>query len=170
VQPSIKNSAKLKIIDSIKSLSLVGQITIFLSLLTLIISLTQPAFYIDWEEDPAAWADSWLLFFFGWTFPLGGALIPFLIWTANPIYIMSIIQTIKGKITGFYLSIIATLIAFSFSQFDTIMASESGRESPIKSLELGYKFWLASFVIMSIGTGVNFYLTSKQTNNLTPNT
>jgi len=160
----------VKIIDSFKSLSHVGQITIFLSLITLIISLTQPAFYIDWDEDPAAWADSWLLFFFGWTFPLGGALIPFLIWSANPIYIVSIVKTVKGKTEGFYWSFIATIIALSFSQFDTIIASESGRESQIKSLELGYKLWLASFVIMSIGTGVNLCLKSKQSSNLTIST
>ena len=83
---------------------------------------------------------------------------------------MSIEKTVNGKIEGFYWSFIATIIAFSFSQFDTIIASESGRESPIKSLELGYKLWLASFVIMSIGTGVNLYLKSKQSSNLTINT
>jgi hypothetical protein len=87
----------MTIINSFKSLSRVGQFTVGLSLITLILSLTQPAFYIDREDNPAAWADSWLLFFFGWTFPLGGALIPFLFWCANPIYITSIFQIIKGK-------------------------------------------------------------------------
>lgn len=145
----------MKIIKSFKSLSKPGQIAIILSLIILIASLTQPAFYIDWDENPAAWANSWLLFFFGWTFPLGGALFPFLIWCANPIYLLSIILTLKRKNIGFYLSLIAVIIAFSFSQLDTIIASESGRESSIKSLELGYKLWLTSMVILCIGTGIN---------------
>jgi len=157
----------MKIINSFKSLSLIEKITICLSLIILIASLTQPAFYIDWDENPAAWADSWLLFFFGWTFPLGGALVPFLIWCANPIYIGSLIQTLKGKKIGFYLSLLATLIAFTFSQLDTIIASESGRECPIKSLELGYKLWLTSFAIMSIGTGINLNLKSRKNNDST---
>lgn len=153
----------MKLFVAFKSVSLFGRVFIVLSLALLLASLTQPAFYIDWEEDPAAWADSWLLFFFGWTFPLGGALVPFLFWCANPIYIFSIIQTLKGDKLGFYLSALATLIALAFSQMDTILASESGRESPIKSLELGYKLWLASFVVMTIGTGVNaFYLQSRK--------
>lgn len=138
-----------------------GQITIILSLIILIVSLTQPAFYIDWDEDPAAWADSWLLFFFGWTFPLGGALVPFLIWCANPIYFLSIVLTLKRKKIGFYLSLIAAIVAFSFSQLDTIIASESGRESPIKSLELGYKLWLTSMVVLCIGTGINLIIMKR---------
>lgn len=86
---------------------------------------------------------------------MGGALVPFLIWCANPIYIFSIILTLQRIEIGFYLSLIAVIVAFSFSQLDTIIASESGRESPIKSLELGYKLWLTSMVILCIGTGIN---------------
>ncbi|MNK64903.1 hypothetical protein D3C87_841880 [compost metagenome] len=147
----------MKIVDSFNALSRFGQVSIILSLVILTISITQPAFYIESKEDPEAWADSWLLFLFGWTFPLGGAFVPFLIWLANPIYIISIIFTLKGKKIGFYLSFLASLIAISFIKFDSIITSESGRESPIKSLELGYKLWLTSLVIMSIGTGINLY-------------
>ena len=149
----------MKIWNSFKSISLFGQISIVLSLSLLIVSLTQPAFYLD-REDPAAWADSWFLFFFGWSFPLGGALVPFLFWCANPIYIFSLILTLKGVKVGFYMSALAAIVAFVFSQMDTIMDKESGSESPIASLELGYKLWLASFVVMTVGTGVNFYLKS----------
>ncbi|MGV3586233.1 MAG: hypothetical protein ACO1OF_04455 [Adhaeribacter sp.] len=153
------------IIHTLQSITPLQKVTIILSLTLLIMSLTQPAFYIDWEENPAAWADSWLLFFFGWTFPLGGAIIPFLIWCANPIYIASVITTIKGKTVGFYLSILSTLIAFSFSQLDSIIASESGRHSTITSLELGYKFWLGSFIVMAIGTGLTQFLETKKQQN-----
>ena len=152
----------MKLINSLKALSGVEQTTFFFSLLVLATSLTQPAFYINRADNPAAWVDSLYLFFFGWTFPLGGAIIPFLIWCANPIYLISIFNTlnkkINRKIVGFILSIIATIIAFSFSQLKTIITSEAGGKSSIKSLELGYKLWLFSFVIMSIGLGINLYL------------
>ncbi len=152
----------MKVINSFNSLSRIGRVGIIFSMVILIISLTQPAFYIKSNEDPAAWADSSLLFLLGWIFPLGGAFIPFLIWLANPIYIISIIFTLKGKSSGFYLSLVASIIAFSFSQFDTIIVSESGREAPIKSFELGYKLWLASLILMTISTGVNLYLNKRK--------
>jgi hypothetical protein len=88
-----------------------------------------------------------MLFFFGWTFPLGGAFIPFCFWLANPIYIMSIILIIRKKVNGFYFSFIPVCIAIIFSQMESIMASESGSNTDITSLELGYKLWLTSFAV-----------------------
>lgn len=148
----------IRIIKTSDSVPLIQKVTIIISLAFLLLSFTQPAFYIDWEENPAAWADSWLLFFFGWTFPLGGAIIPFLIWCANPLYLISIYGTIKEKAYVLYLSIFSTFIALSFSQLDSVITSESGRHSKISSLELGYKFWLISLSIMTVGTGINLYL------------
>lgn len=72
----------------IASLSRTKKITIGLSLAFLIFSLTQPAFYID-REDYDAWANSFLLFIFGWSFILGGSTESF-IWWANPLYIAAI--------------------------------------------------------------------------------
>jgi len=121
----------------------------------LIISLAQPAFYIDHQENPAAWAESWMLFFLGWTFVFGGGITGFLFWCANPIYIIGMILIIRNKKSGFWFSLIATLISFSFSLIDEIVASSSGSLSKITSLELGYKLWLSSFIILTIGTGLN---------------
>ena len=141
-----------KLYQSIVSLTNTEKISLSLSLSILVLSFFFPAFYIDRPENPDAWSNSCLLFFFGWTFPLGGALVPFLFWLANPIYIISIIQIIRKKSNGFYFSFIPVCIAIIFSQMDSIMASESGSESDITSLELGYKLWLTSFAILGFGS------------------
>jgi len=132
-----------------KELTPLKKTTIFLSLIVLIISLTQPAFYID-RIDYDAWADSLALFFIGWAGFLGGSLAS-LLWVANPLYFFSIYQTIKGKSTAIYFSLLATTVAFLFSFLDTIVTSESGSTSKIISLQLGYILWLTSFIILTIG-------------------
>lgn len=152
----------MNLINPFKKLSNIQKYSIIISLIILAISLTQPAFYIDREEDPAAWAETWILFFFGWTFPFGGGITGFLFWLANPIYIISIIKIIRNKRSGFILSLIASLIATSFSFIDEITANSSGSLSKITSLELGYKLWLSSLLILTIGTSLSILLTKKK--------
>ncbi len=94
-------SLNMKLIYKFKQLSKVQKYSIFLSLLILIISLTQPAFYVDRQENPAAWAESWMLFFLGWIFVFGGGITGFLFWCANPIYIIGLILIMRNKKSGF---------------------------------------------------------------------
>ena len=151
----------MNLIKQFKILPNFQKYTIYISLIILGISLSQPAFYIDKEENPAAWANSLILFFFGWTFPFGGGITGFLFWCANPIYILSIILIIGKKNFGIILSIIASIIAFSFSLMDEIVASSSGSLYKITSLELGYKLWLTSIWTLSIGTLISFIINKK---------
>ncbi|MFC6096906.1 hypothetical protein ACFPVY_09635 [Flavobacterium qiangtangense] len=143
-------------------LSNLEKLTIILSLSSLISSLFFPSFYIDKPGNPQAWADSSFIFFCGALFPLGGAFIPFLFWLANPLYIIALIFTIQRNPKAFYLSSTSAVLAIIFSQIDTIMTSESGNNSKITSLELGFKLWLTSFVILSVGNLITFYLKSKK--------
>ncbi|MDJ0365268.1 hypothetical protein QMK33_08890 [Hymenobacter sp. H14-R3] len=73
-------------------------------------SLFQQAFYID-RIDYDAWADSKMLVFFGWSAILEGNAIATLIWLANPLFFIAIIFLLNQKSSGFYLSIVATLIS-----------------------------------------------------------
>ena len=114
-------------------------------------SLTQPAFFIDRQDDPNAYTNSLILLLMGWMSLLGGAILPFVIWLANPLYFISIIFVIKRKSEGLYLSIGATLLSFIFSLLDTIMTSESGKSSLITGRGLGFKLWFASFIILALG-------------------
>ncbi|MGI4741101.1 MAG: hypothetical protein ACRYG7_38535 [Janthinobacterium lividum] len=133
------------------------KIVILMSCVVFILSLFQPAFYIG-REDYDAYADGKFLVLLGWMSFLGGNFIAFLIWLANPFFIISLILLINRSLMGFYLSIAACFIALSFSLLDSTMTSESGSNSEITSLENGYKLWVSSIIILSLGTGINLLI------------
>ncbi len=134
--------------------------TILLSLLLFVVSLFQPAFYID-RADYDAWANSALLFLLGWGSALGGSLVASVIWLANPLYILAVFFSIKGQVKGLYFGILASITAFSFSRLDEILTDEGGGYSKITALKAGYKLWLASMVVLTIGTAISL-LTKKK--------
>lgn len=140
------------------------QISVGLSLICLIFSLTQPAFYIDRKEDPNAYSDSLILFLLGWLSIVGGAFIPFVLWLANPLYLVAIFFTLKNKSSAIYFAFASSILAFTFSQLDTIVTKESGSSSVITSLGLGFKLWFISFIILTLGLIVNRFLTNKNRN------
>jgi hypothetical protein len=144
----------------LKNLTLVQRGTILLSVLLFILSLSQPAFYID-RTDYDAWANSAGLLLLGWMSVLGGSLVASVIWLANPLYVIAIILNVKGRTKGLYFSILASIIAFSFSRLDEILTSESGSYSKITALKAGYKLWLASMLVLTIGTAIGL-LTRKK--------
>lgn len=146
-----------KINNSLNFLSSIEKGAILLSIILLIGALTMPAFAVDRPGAEPEEMDGVFLFFMGWIFPLGGAVIPFLFWCANPIYLFSVCLFLnRNKKMGFFISLIPCLIALRFMQMDKIMASESGSESAITSLGTGYFLWLSSFLVLSIGTGIKF--------------
>lgn len=134
---------------------------VILSFLLFIISLTQPAFYIDRPENPKAWADSWLLLLLGWTSLLGGGILNFLIWLANPLYFISAAFLFRGNKFSFVFGLTACILAFSFSRLDSILTSESGHHEKIKSLELGYYLWFSSFALLTIVSAVTILINKK---------
>lgn len=150
-------------ISNFRNLATPLKVTILLSIGILVLSFSQPAFYTS-APDPAGWADSWMLFLLGWMGILGGNGIATIIWMANPIYFIAMYNMIKGKPVGIILSFVATLLAFSFSQLDGMLTSESGQYSKITSLELGYMLWLSSFAILSLGALLNKYISLQNRN------
>jgi hypothetical protein len=146
----------LKIVkyDEIKTLSKVIKITILLSLAILALSLTQPAFYIR-NDNPEAWSNSLMLLMFGWTSALGGYIVGTIIWLANPLYFYSLYLLVKKRDNAKYIILLATGIAFIFSQLTSIQTNEAGGYSQITEFALGYKLWLTSFIVLLIGVGIN---------------
>jgi hypothetical protein len=134
-----------------QQLSLVTKVSIFISLGLLIFSLTQDAFYIDRQENPKAYANSYFLFFLGWMSFLGGALVPFIIWLANPIYFLAIIFTVRHDKIALLLSIIPIILASVFMMLPSILTSESGATSEITSRGLGFYLWFSAFIILFFG-------------------
>jgi len=142
-------------------LSILLKIILVLSLILFLISLTQPAFFIDRKEDPNAYSNGFVLFLLGWMSFLGGAFIPFVIWLANPFFFLSIYFTIRKKSVGCITALSSTCLAIVFSQLTTVMTSESGSSSMITGFGLGFKLWLSSFVVLTIGLLTHFFLFKK---------
>ncbi len=129
-----------------------------LSITLFLISLTQPAYYID-RTDYDAWANSFYLLIFGWSGLLaGGATIA---WLANPLIFLSwIFFFIKPKVS-LILSLVATLLSASFLCFNTIISSEETSYSTITERKAGYWLWLISIAIFSISTLIIYYFERK---------
>jgi len=151
-----------KLILAFNNLPVLQKWTFVLSIAALLSSFAFPAFYTDSANGPDGWSSGLLLFFLGWMFPLGGAIVPFLFWLANPIYVASLLLLFMKKKIGLYLSVLPSLIAIGFSRMETIMTSERPEYSKITSLELGYKLWLTSFLILAVGTWLSVGMTQKK--------
>ena len=84
----------------------------------------------------------------GSTAILGGGGLEWLVWLANPFFFFSIILLNEGKkIFAFFSSLTAILLGILFSQFQDILASESGQTKEIQSWGVGYYIWLSVFII-----------------------
>ena len=140
-----------KIYSQFKQLSWLTKACICISLCLLVFSLSQNAFYIDRQEDPKAYADSSILFFLGWMSFLGGSLIPFIIWLANPLYILTIIYTVQQQKLALLLSLTPIILAIVFMMLPTILTSESGSTSEITGIGLGFYLWFSAFIVLFFG-------------------
>ncbi len=81
---------------------------------------------------------------------LGGGLLEWLIWLANPIYFIALVMLANNKRKAMYLSSFATIIALIFSRWTEILASESGQNSEISSFKSGYYLWVISIATLAL--------------------
>ena len=137
-----------------KKIKTIKSTLIILSIIVFIISLFQPAFFID-REDSDAYSNSLFLLALGWMSFLGGGFVPFIIWLANPIYVISIFLINKSIKFGIITSLVSILLALIFSNLNSILTSESGSKSKITELGLGFYLWISSFVILFVSSIVS---------------
>ena len=137
-----------------KKIKTIKSTLIILSIIVFIISLFQPAFFID-REDSDAYSNSLFLLALGWMSFLGGGFVPFIIWLANPIYVISIFLINKSIKFGIITSLVSILLALIFSNLNSILTSESGTTSKITELGLGFYLWISSFVILFVSSIVS---------------
>lgn len=135
---------------------------ILFSLVLFIFSLFQPAFFID-RKDSDAYSDSLFLFALGWMSFLGGGFIPFLIWLANPLYLLSLFLVKKKSKYGITTISISIILAIIFANLNEILTSESGSTSKITELGNGYYLWLLSFVVLAIPSVLILLTKNKET-------
>jgi hypothetical protein len=78
---------------------------------------------------------------------LSGGLMEWIIWLANPLFILSIVLKFQGNRKAKILSLMSVVIAFSFLFWKDILSSENGSRAVIESRGLGYYLWLLSFTV-----------------------
>lgn len=151
-----------KFISNIRVLTTLQKWTIVVSLLLLIAAFTQPAFYLERPNGPEAWRDTFSLFFFGWLSFFTGEYVLVLLWLANPLYILSIFLTIKGKPIALFFAFIAIILAFAFMEVDYMVVSESGHRSKVTALGYGYFIWFAAILTLTGGIAITTLLKANK--------
>lgn len=122
-----------------------------ISIIIFIISLTQNALtYNDFDGQKIHSSIS--LLFMGGLAILGGGLMEWFIWLANPLYVLALIFLFNDNKISAVVSIIATFLALSFTTWNEILVAENGRTATIERLNLGYWLWVLSLTILSIGS------------------
>lgn len=138
--------------------------TFLFSLTAFVVSLTQSALtYTDFDGQKIHSSIS--LLFMGGLAVLGGGLLEWLIWLANPLYFIALFFFYKSNKSSKIYSIAATTLALSFSNWKVILAAENGREATIHHLNLGYWLWVLSMTVLSIGTIYYFKQLNKNNRN-----
>ncbi len=82
---------------------------------------------------------------------LGGGLVPFIIWLANPLYFLTIIFTVRHDKSALFLSLTPIILASVFMMLPSILTSESGSTSEITSRGLGFYLWFSAFIVLFFG-------------------
>lgn len=141
-------------------------ITVVLPTIIFFISLTQDAFIYEYQGVQTYSAIT--IFLMGGTAILGGGVLEWFTWLANPIAIVACVRFLKEtnpviriepvlktiipnpKPISHWLSLLATLIAWSFSLWKEILAAESGTTGQIYSFEAGYWLWASSITTLCI--------------------
>jgi hypothetical protein len=128
----------------------IGVYVLIISLAVFIISLTQTALTYNDFDGQKTYSSISLLFMGGLAI-LGGGLLEWFIWLANPLYFLALIFFFKSKEISKKISIVATCLALTFATWKEILTAENGRTSTIETLNCGYWLWTLSLAILTIG-------------------
>ena len=114
-----------------------------------LISLTQPAFYID-RADYDGWSSPIALILIGWIPAISGEPCA-VAWFANPLFFLACLSLFKFEKAAIWLSLIALAFGLSFLSVEEVMSSERPDYSKITELKPGYWLWLASMAAFALG-------------------
>ena len=137
-----------------KALGAFEKAVIAISLIVFLLSLTQPAFYVD-RTDNDVWASTPFLLSLGWIGFLGGGWES-VFWLANPAYFLAIYFYVKADKRAFFVAPAAFIIAACFSMLTDIISGENGARTKITSFEPGYKLWVLSLGLLAAGIMVTY--------------
>jgi hypothetical protein len=124
-------------------------------------SLTMECYLVD--GIPSIGSFGLIAFLLGWlNFNLIG-----LIWLANPLFLLSLFLFFSSKKTKYALifSLIASILAISFTQIDEIIKTEGGNTGKITEYLTGYWLWVSAIFLMLISSILDKILNKKTMHN-----
>ena len=123
---------------------------VIISLSLFLISLFQTAItYQDYNGIDKATGLHLLLI--GSTAILGGGLLEWIVWLANPLSLLAIIFFFQKRLESRMASKTAMFLSLSFMFWRHILISENGRQAEILTKNLGYWLWLTSIIMLTYG-------------------
>jgi hypothetical protein len=161
VQP-FRQTAVCIDIKSKSKLTIFHKILIVISLTLIAISFTQTGLYIDGVEDLSGWK----IFFLGWLgifqAKLGNQWYTFIIWLANPFYVIALTTLIGGKTSSSIFSCLSTLLAIAL----IFVANNKNLLDKlyIDAVGPGYYWWLAGIIVLTCTTLLFDFFASSDNN------
>lgn len=135
-------------------------LTVTLSVILFITSLTQYVLTIDYDIIESV--SSWQYLTIGSVALFGGGVLEWLIWLANPLYIISIILFIKSYKLSMITAFLASFLAVIFYAWEEVRVDEKGITAKIIHFDLGYYLWVSSILILTTGIFIYFRHRSKK--------
>jgi hypothetical protein len=152
---------QFRIVHAFSAMPRVLRSLLLFSIALFIFSMTQPAFFLE-SQKPDAWSNSLALVLLGGTALLGGGLVEWIIWLANPLWAYSLIILIRGRNKRAVMSSsLAFLLAMSFYFLPSVLANESGTRAKVASYGVGYVLWVCSMATLSVVAISSAILTRK---------
>jgi len=118
----------------------------YASVILYLISLTQNSFMLNNEEGHYGYLA--LIFGFYAVFDTG------ISWLANFLIIFS--WLFRHKKASLYFSLSALILGVSFLLIDEIVMGTNNKYGKITGYDIGYYFWILSFLVMTIGNILNY--------------
>lgn len=137
-----------------------NQIIMLISLLLYAVSLLLPAFSFD-NNGQVETAPSYIVAFAGAMAVAGGAWAEWLVWLANPLFLVGIIMFSNQRTKSLRLSMAAAVLAWSFLLMKEVMVSEGGVWGIIYKRHAGYWLWVASLSFFAAGNLYVYQLRQK---------
>ncbi len=128
--------------------------TVALSVITFIVSITQHVVTVDYDIIQSV--SSWQCLTLGSVSIFGGGFLEWLIWLANPLYIISLILFIKHYKISMITSVLASFLAVIFFTWEEMNVDDKGGPVKINHLQPGYYLWASSILILTTGIFIYF--------------
>ncbi len=128
----------------------INKLIILISLLLFAASLMLPAFSFD-NSGEVDTAYGYIVALVGAMAIAGGAWAEWLIWLANPLFLLSIIMFSNRRPKSMRVAVAAALLAWSFLLMQEVMVSEGGKWGVIYKRHAGYWLWVGSITIFALG-------------------